>query len=215
MLGRRKITVRAIRKLGPRLGLNPKELARYCEKAEVRSLESGDEYTALVHDHFQMISDWYHFAILELVTTATFRAEIKWIARVLGISVAETRAAVARLERLGFLKIDAKAGWQLIGPKDTTTLGTELTSAALRKMQKQILEKAIIAVDEVPAHQRDQSAMTMAIDSARLPEAKERITKFRRELSRFLESGATRDHVYQLSISLFPLTRSENGQGKE
>ena len=48
--------------------------------------------------------------------------------------------------------------------------------------------------------------MTMAINKEKLPEAKERIKKFRRELSQFLNEGETNNEVYNLSISLYPVT---------
>lgn len=51
----------------------------------------------------------------------------------------------------------------------------------------------------------DYSSMTMAIDCELLPEAKELILNFRRQLMRFLESGK-KTEVYKLNIQLFPLT---------
>jgi hypothetical protein len=49
--------------------------------------------------------------------------------------------------------------------------------------------------------------LTMAIDRRRLPEAIEMITRFRRELGLFLEQDERKTDVYQLSISLFPVTK--------
>jgi uncharacterized protein (TIGR02147 family) len=80
-------------------------------------------------------------------------------------------------------------------------------------MQKQILTQALVALEEVPIEKRDQTSMTMAIDSSLIPEAKLRITRFRRELSSFLENGKKKDQVYQLALSLFPLTQIEDKKG--
>jgi hypothetical protein len=51
--------------------------------------------------------------------------------------------------------------------------------------------------------------MTMAIDTALIPEAKDKTTKFRRELAKFLSRGEKRDEVYHLSISLYPISNSK------
>jgi uncharacterized protein (TIGR02147 family) len=128
------------------------------------------------------------------------------VSKVLGISLVEAQDAIDRLVRLDYIKIKPKGQWEL-REGHSTTLGTELTASALRKMQKQILEMAIKAVDDVPIQKRDQTAMTMAIDSSLIPQAKEKITKFRRELCAYLESGKKKDAVYQLSVSLYPVTQ--------
>ena len=48
----------------------------------------------------------------------------------------------------------------------------------------------------------------MAVDTTRLPAALELIARFRRELAESLESADGCDEVYQLEISLFPISHS-------
>ena len=55
---------------------------------------------------------------------------------------------------------------------------------------------------------RDQTSMTMAIDTKLLPQAKEKIKKFRRDMDRLLQSSDTKDEVYHLSVSLYPVTKT-------
>jgi len=66
------------------------------------------------------------------------------------------------------------------------------------KISKENLELASQAIDEIPMEKRDQSSMMMATHSSKIPEAKERIRKFRQELCEFLEDAKTKDGVYQL-----------------
>jgi hypothetical protein len=49
----------------------------------------------------------------------------------------------------------------------------------------------------------------MAIDIGKLPEARERIKEFRRDLAKYLCRSGGRNDVYNLSISLYPLTLLE------
>jgi hypothetical protein len=62
------------------------------------------------------------------------------------------------------------------------------------------------ALRETPPEYRAHSSTTMAVNTARVPAALELITKFRRELADSLESGDGCDEVYQLEISLFPIS---------
>jgi hypothetical protein len=71
------------------------------------------------------------------------------------------------------------------------------------------LEKAVISVEEDPIEARSMTGMTMAIDPAKLPEAKQMITEFNRGLCKFLESGP-RKQVYQLGVCLYPLQKPRN-----
>lgn len=52
---------------------------------------------------------------------------------------------------------------------------------------------------------RDQSAVTIAMDTDLLPEVKEKIQKFRRSLANFIDKKSkNKKRVYEMTISLFP-----------
>jgi uncharacterized protein (TIGR02147 family) len=90
-----------------------------------------------------------------------------------------------------------------------TNINGDLTSEASKKLQRQVLEMSLAALSDLPTEVRSHTSMTMAINPEDLPAAKEMITKFRRELCSFLEHNPNPLHVYQLGISLFPLTKME------
>jgi transcriptional regulator with XRE-family HTH domain len=208
--GERPISQTTKKRFIPLLGLSPDE-AEALSIQEVRpnpKLPQGEvlQMRQLSHDTFASISDWYHYAILELTQLKSFQPKAQWIASALGVTVSEVNAAVERLLRLGLLKFTEGGEW-LISGGSHTNVGNEVLASAHRKLQKQVLEMALKAVEEVPIQQRDQSSMTMAVSARRLAEAIEKITVFRRELCAFLEQDDERDEVYQLSISLYPLTQ--------
>lgn len=207
LAGKRKLTVTVIHRLGLQLGLNPAELKGFQNAGGKVLVETS--FQQLADDSFQLIADWYHYAILELISVKNFSPTPKWIAQSLGIKVIEATDALERLQRLGMVSFD-KTGKLTTTPKNHTTVGAVYKAEALKKLQKQILTMAIEALDNTPVEERDQSAMTMAIDSRLLPEAKERLKKFRRELNEFLESGSKKDRVYHLSLSLYPISKKLN-----
>ena len=202
--GKRAVTAPLIDRLAVPLELSPDQveqfkIARFSPPARTRSL------TPLSLDSFHLIADWYHFAILELTRVQGFRPDPRWIASRLGISVFEARVAMDRLVRLQLLLRLPSGKWQVT---ENTTPNHAVSDAALRKLQRQVLEMAIRALENTPIECRDQTTMTMAISRSRVKEAKARIQRFRRDLSDFLEAGAAKDAVYQLSVSLFPVTQT-------
>lgn len=208
--GERKISDAMKLKLGARLGIPSKVLESLENNFEKQALKAGDlpeqHYAQLKADHFAIISDWYHYAILELAHVQGFEPNPRWIARSLGITVAEAQLSIDRLVRVGLISICPSGSWT-IRVKNNTNFTDELTvSAAARSLQRQVLEKALAALEETPLERRDQTSMTMAIDSKKLPAAIEKISKFRRELCAFLQTEVEPDEVYHLSISLYPVT---------
>lgn len=216
--GERNVSIDLRKRLGLRLGLGLTEIERFAEDSGVASVRGEVVKTAtykqLALDAFSVISDWYHFAILELIELESFRQDPRWIARALGITVGEVNAAIERLERLQILKTESSGKWINVSGSHTN-INSEIKAEAHRKLQRQVLEMAIRALDEVPLERRNQTAMTMAIHTKRLPEAIKRITKFRRELCAFLQQDQSRDQVYQLGISLYPLTHIQNKENKK
>lgn len=221
--GKRTVGRLTIERMGARLGLNPNQVAYFLKQNKTataaetaatnkKSMGTGaevaDDYRQLTMDSFSIISDWYHFAILELMATSDFRDDRRWIARVLGIRVSEANAAIERLVRVGLIEILEDGTWKHLSD-GRTSISPNYTTAAMRSMQKQILEKAIDALENIPFEVRDQSSIATAMNSKLLPEAQEKIKNFRRELAAFVRSEGPLDSVYQLSIAFYPLTQTD------
>lgn len=157
-------------------------------------------------DLYRVIGEWYHAAILELTYTKRLRNSPREIAKLLEISAAEAKLAVQRLLQLGLLA--EQDGALIKTSAQFTTANKNLTSPALRKNQKQFLEKAIFSLENVPIEERSVTSMTMAIDPERLPAARQMIRDFNQALCQFLESGK-RTRVYNLGVALCPLQVKE------
>ena len=196
--GKRRFTIGTAKKISDKLGFS------------LVSEPAASAYVDLKAEAFTVISQWYHLAILELLEVKSFEPTVKKIAQIFSISQVEAKDAVERLERLNLISIKEKKWKNISGNNSTLSIGA--TTASLRALQKKILQQAAEALDECSAELRDQSAMTMAIDTKLLPQAKERIKKFRREFCDFLQKNRECDEVYQLSVSLFPVSRVKKGR---
>lgn len=165
---------------------------------------SQQDYRTLELEHYRMISDWHHYAILSLIDTDDFRPNAAWMARRLGISVSEVKSAVSRLRQLGILETRGKRWRQLTPP---LKVDNKSMVPFIRETHRRILEKAIKSLETDPFDTRDFSSATMAIDPRHLPLAIREITRFRRYLMELLESKGSAKEVYHLSIQLYPVTK--------
>lgn len=194
---------------GKRL-LSEKKINEFCNKIGINppgSSNANADYELLDLDSFAVISDWFHFAILDLTLLKTFKSDEKWIARKLSIEPSDALKAVERLKRLGML---VEKNGKLIKTQGFYTNYSEgTTSAALKEYQRQIIKKALHAVDNSPQERKDITSITIATNSKKLSEAKAKIKKFRRELCSFLEEGEA-DSVFHLALQLYPVTNLEN-----
>ncbi len=215
LAGKRKVTEKMIRKLGLKLNLSPNELAYYINKNREQTGSDKPRISEdqLSLDTFAVISDWYHYAILELTRVKDFKSDEKWIANRLGISVFEVTEALAKLQTLKMIIKEDGVFKDISGDVDCTH--HTFTSVAKKKYQQQTFSKALAAIDDVDISKRSHSGMTLAIDTKRINEAKALINEFKWKFSQLMETQPgcsnqeeeiTPDSVYHLSIGLFPLS---------
>ena len=162
-------------------------------------------YQLLATDAFALIADWHHSAILEMIATPNFKGDAKWIAKKLGLTPTEISLALNRLERVGVVKI--KGSTIKRTNENITNYEEGTTAPALKEVLRQLLNKALVAIDQTPADKKDITGIMMATDPAKIPEAKRRIKKFRRDLCKFLETGK-KTMIFNLGVQLFPVSES-------
>lgn len=210
--GKRPITNDMKVRIGLALGLEPQKIDQMRSQPDRRKKTKSDqipksaEIQQLTLDTFSIISDWYHYAILELIKVRGFQPDHAWIAKALGITRSEVNIAVERLSRVGLLDTNTKEWRDLSENGKATNIDSQLTSAGSRKLQKQILEKSIAALQTLPLDVRNHTSITVAVNPEDIPIAKEKIKEFRRDLADFFESNAKPREVYHVSISLYPIT---------
>lgn len=201
--GKRSISRNLVVKLSPRLGMKPSQLEDISELKKTDSKQMSD-------DQFSFISEWIHFALLELAKTKSFKSDETQIADQLKVHPELVRAAVERLKRLGFIIVKNKK-WTLLSPNNKW-VENEFTTMARRNLQKTYLQKSIEAIETVDFSDRDNGSITIAISKKRLDEIRKEIKKFRENLSEIMQKDEDElDQVYQFTTSFFPLTDLKKG----
>lgn len=208
--GKRTITNKMKLRLGSALGLSVEQINRIPVSTEEDGAKNSSTFQQIILDNFAMISDWYHYAILELTYVSGFKSDPAWISQRLGITKSEANIAVERLLRLGLIKKNTKGQWLDASENgELTHLSPTETSEGARKYQCQLLELSKRAVQEVPLQKRNHTSATMCFDSEDLSIAIEAISKFRKSFAREFQPETAQD-VYQLQISFFPLTKQKD-----
>ncbi|MGZ3775087.1 MAG: DUF4423 domain-containing protein [Pseudobdellovibrionaceae bacterium] len=117
------------------------------------------------------------------------------------------------------LEVDSSFLSKILNGKRTVTMRTirmfgerlNLTPDELKRFgeisrEKKMKRKLDRLLEKMPTEDREQSTIMIKVDEARLTEAKERIKEFRKDLAQFLDSGVNEGKVYQISVSVFPVS---------
>jgi transcriptional regulator with XRE-family HTH domain len=202
--GKRSVTLQTLERLCPRLGLNSDQFITGLDSA------AGDvqdrELRQLQDDQYRVVADWYHFAILELMSVPGFLGNPAAVSHALGISQPEAKDALARLERLGSVQLNSADGNHISTGQKVQNPLNDPNSSALKQLQRQVLLMALQALEETPANEREQSTSTIAVDPTLLPVVRDKIKEFRNELSQFLDKAGSKGRVYHMCLSMYPVS---------
>jgi uncharacterized protein (TIGR02147 family) len=210
--GKRKLSVKKALLIAEKLTLSPEETLYFLKMTKVtkklntirtsKNLKSQN----LSIDTFEIISNWYCFAIINLSECSGFTWDKDYIAKKLDISHAETRDALNRLEKVGLIKRKENGDYDvvsdfIIGPDD-------ISSAAVKKSHYDLLKKAMISLEEKPLDERNITGVGLALTKEEYKDLTKDITQFRRDIvKKYGFSNQNKNKVYQLEIALFELTQ--------
>jgi uncharacterized protein (TIGR02147 family) len=154
----------------------------------------------------QYHSQWYLPAVRELVHCPDFVEDAEWIAKRLlpPITAKQAQDALDALLRLGLLERDTSG--KLRQRERVVSTGPETAGLHIRNYHAEMMARATRAMELVPREFRDVSSLTLTLKTAALPEIKQRIAEFRRELADLCDSEDSPDVVLQLNLQLFPLS---------
>jgi uncharacterized protein (TIGR02147 family) len=145
---------------------------------KLSTLNSYASFNEISLDTFKIISDWYHFAILELTEISGFKSNTTWIAQRLNISFKTAEEAIERLLDFGLLEKNQFGVLTQTHKSLATPSG--IPSSEIKKHHRQILAKAEESLINDPVSERDFSTMTLAIPQSAYSEIQNEIKNFRR-----------------------------------
>jgi uncharacterized protein (TIGR02147 family) len=155
-------------------------------------------------DLFKTISEWYHFAILELSYLPDFKLDAGYISKRLNIQKIEAELAIERLKRLELIEKDDTGRYKKAHNYVLTQ--SRLPNEAFRIHHQQILEKAMNSLKNQKPDERMSATDIVAFDSKYMGEVERLSIEFSSGVMRLAEKSKTKDRVGALSVHFFNLT---------
>ena len=216
----RDCLARQLKKICAKLGLSEEETQHFCDLVEIKHARSPakkklaeervqlrqSKYTELEHDSFQVIADWYHLAIIELMDCDSFQSEPEWLAWKLGISEAEVEVALERLQRLGMIEL-VDGRYQTVQGQNYVAGG--VPSESIKKFHRQLIEKSIEALFMQPVDSREFFTTLIGINQQKMGEAKALIKDFSQKFCQLMDTGGGKQDLYCFAVQFYQLGKEE------
>jgi uncharacterized protein (TIGR02147 family) len=164
-------------------------------------------FRLIEQDQFRAISNWYHYALLELIECRHFIEDPALLSQSFEFQVSELelKEAIATLLRLGLLARNKKGKlFRVPGPLITHS---DQSDEGLRIYHEQTLQNARQAIRSQNSSEREINGLTLCLKAAKIPEAKKKLRSFLEDFCREFDGGESSDQVYQLESCFFRLAR--------
>jgi uncharacterized protein (TIGR02147 family) len=120
------------------------------------------------------------------------------------VSSEEAKSSVELLLELGLAERDDVDG-KLHLSEAHLTAGTDVPSEVIRGFHRQAIELAKDALENIPASERDISAVTASVDEESLGALRDLARELRQKVQALSNGTRDPDRVFQLNIQLFPV----------
>jgi uncharacterized protein (TIGR02147 family) len=229
--GKRNLTKNSILKISKAIG-HSRDEADYFENLvffnQSRSIsEKTTYYSKIVEirrpidiqsiekDRYGYYGAWYHSVVREVVTLFDFKGDFKKLGLFLvpSITAAQAKASILLLERLGFIERDEDGLYHqtqnLIKSKPSST-----DAFVIERFQLEMLDVAMKAYSTVRVRDRMTTSTTFSVSKDTFELFKMKIRDFQHELMEIARIDETPTGAYQLSLNLFPVSRTTDESKK-
>ncbi len=222
--GKRNLSRPMIPRFCVAIGLNPKQSCFFehlvlFNQAKT-SIEKQEHYAVMVSmigkvaerqveiDQYGYFSHWYTPVILELICQNGFKGDCEELAAMVlpPVKPKEARLAVDLLSRLKLVERAPDGSFH----RTSAALhgSAEIAALSLRSFNRQMVERALDAIDILPADRRHASGVTAGISVRTYNVIEAEIEAFKDRIIAIANNDEGSDYVCQLNIQLFPLSRT-------
>jgi DNA-binding MarR family transcriptional regulator len=165
----------------------------------------------LTVDHFLMVSDWYHLALLECLSIPTLPWEPKVLAKFLGLKVIQIEAAIERLYRLELIE-EVQGSKKPRRSINRLLVQASTPSEAIYKYFDQILEKARLAIQSQTPNERVLGSEIFAFDPEKIDEVRQATHRYLEQLQEIARKSSKRTELYQAQASVFRINQPQKSR---
>lgn len=208
LAGKRSLSKQSAQRIAEKLQLSAQDTEEFLlnVQAVAEAPRAPLPVTEIEAEIFKSIADWYHYGILGLASLPKCPNNAIWISEKLQIKVREAEDAIARLQKLNFIRItDENHLENVANGMISTTKG--VPSLAVRQHHSQILKLAQRSLDNDPVTIRDFSAITIPANAEQIEEVRKLAKEFRRGCKALLQHGKL-NRIYSIAVQVFPVSQS-------
>ncbi len=202
--GQRDISFRAAKAIASKLALDAAETNYFFHLLEQDKVERKSVGKILTDDEIALVVEWYHAAVMSLLTTQDFKSDPKWMAERLQLPVEVIQSSLERLARIGIIDMSQQGIRPARGP--IKARASKIPSDFILRSHQDILRKVTTDLPYVPPENRDVTSVTFPMNIQNLPEARKHIEEFRLKMAKRYSKGDTNE-VMALNIQLFPFSK--------
>ena len=202
-------SIAALVRIENKLSKGKKVLA---ELNDIKKHNSRIEFSRIPLEKLELIKDWYHFVIFDLIAVPKFTDHsIENFYRSLNkkVTTVQIKKALCNLEKLNFIeKIKNSTPSQTSKYKrltDTISTPEGIPSEALRTHHRGMIHQGLDAIDEQAVENRQLSGLTFQIKSEKVTDIKKEIQNFFSEIYEKYNDVAG-EEIYQMNLQLFSHT---------
>ena len=181
---------------------SPAEQEKYLN--ELIELKKAENPSRITEEQFDILSQWYHLAIREIVNLPDFKNSAKWISRILNpqITSFEASQSLQMLKKMGMVE---KVEGQFRSTERTIATNAQVHSVKVMEFHRQMIERGIEAITRFESEQREISGTTLRISRDDVRNVKMLLREFRKKMLTLAANSTHADQVYQLNFQFFPL----------
>jgi len=158
-----------------------------------------------------ILEKWHHLVVRELVLLPDFEPSAEYVVEKLRktISIKEAQESLDLLMKSGNIKLGSN-GWMLdevsIDTGDDLFLHTKI-----QNYHRDVLKFWVQNISSMKVSHQELGLINIPIDSAKIPELKNRMRQFQDEIIGWLQSEQNPDCIVQMGCYLMPVTDVDNG----
>ncbi len=164
----------------------------------------------ITKEEFSFLSNWYCLALREMVKLDTFLEDLDHIKDkfIFNIEHLEIQKAIHLLVKTGLLNRDQNGHLICLNEKMKVSTEQDVTSKDVQNFQKNFLDVAKLAIDQVPVNQREVSTVFYTGSSNDFKNMKLKIIDSRDEIVEKYKNNSG-DQVYALQIQCYPILKNK------
>lgn len=186
--------------------------ARSLIQAQIQTEKANEDvFFDLAIEQFRLISEWFHLPVLECLSIQDFDFNVDNVSKLLKITKIEARSAIERLERLELIVV---SDGKYVRNKNHLLVNSKTPNEALRKYHHQMLQLAMVSVDQQTPDEKNIAGQSFAFDEELLPKAKKLTDRYLQAMLNLARKSKNRKSVYQLHNVLFRLSTKQSNQNR-